>query len=325
MTEVFEFGKVKAARLDNGMISAVVLSYGATLAKLNVCGTDVCCGYDSVEEYENASGYLGATVGRYANRIANGRFSLGDREYVLAKNEKGATHIHGGDIGFDKRIFSLCAEGDSAILTYFSPDGEEGYPGNVRVTVKYRLDGMALYIGYEAVSDADTVLNLTNHSYFNLDGAGSLRVLDHTLSINAEQYDAVDERLIPVETRRVAGTPFDFRTPKKIGRDIGKDDRQLAVCGGYDHNFYLKSEEAACLTGKKLGMKVFTDMPCIQLYTANFFEDGYLLSGKKEKHNNAAVCLETQTAPDSPNRSDSALLRAGEQYRKKTVYLFFRV
>lgn len=325
MMEIFDFGKVKAARLDNGSICAVVLSYGATLARLNVCGTDVCCGYDSIEDYESASGYLGATVGRYANRIANGRFSLGCREYILSKNEKGTTHLHGGDIGFDKRIFTLHTEDDGAILTYFSPDGEEGYPGNVRVTVTYRLDGMALHIGYEAVSDADTVLNLTNHSYFNLDGAGSPSALSHTLSINAEEFDAVDERLIPVETRSVAGTPFDFRTPKKIRRDIGKDDRQLTLCGGYDHNFYLKSEEAACLTGKTLGMKVFTDMPCIQLYTANFFEDGYLLSGKKEKHNNAAVCLETQTAPDSPNRSDSALLRAGERYCRNTAYSFFRV
>lgn len=325
MTEEFLFdGSIRAFRLSNDRLCATLLTYGATLQSLTVDGAEVVCGYDDIASYRTSDGYLGATVGRYANRISGGKFRLGGKEYVLERNEKGSTHIHGGLYGFDRRIWNARAEGDSVIMTLFSPDGEGGYPGNLNVSVTFTLTKDALRINYRALSDADTVLNLTNHSYFNLNGAGEGTVRDHVLTLNADSYDEVDALLIPVRRSPVDGTPFDFREGKAIGRDIDADDEQLRLGSGYDHNFYINGSDlrfAARLCARKT-MELYTDMPCVQIYTANFLADGGTLSSGKAKVRNGAVCLETQFAPDSPNRSADATLKSGEVFDRTAVFRF---
>jgi aldose 1-epimerase len=292
---------------------------------------DVVLGFDSLKSYEDVHPYFGCLVGRYANRIAAGKFELDGKTYQLAKNN-GNNHLHGGDSGFDKKVWEAreITEGNSAgiELTYLSPDGEEGYPGNLKVTVDYLLTpARELKIRYKAATDKATPVNLTYHGYFNLEGAGNGDILSHELMINADRYTVVNNELIPTgELRAVAGTPMDFRQPKPIGRDMARVD------GGYDHNFALnvgsekKIIKAATLSEPTSGrwMEVYTDQPGIQFYGGNFL-DG-TLKGKSGKiyFDHFGLCLETQHFPDSPNQPGfpDTILRPGETFSSETIYKF---
>jgi aldose 1-epimerase len=320
---------------------ARVITYGATLVSLKVPDrrgriADVTLGYDDLAGYiDDPSTYFGATVGRYANRIARGRFALDGVEYVLATNN-GPNHLHGGVRGFDKVVWEarpLNVRGAAALrLTYLSRDGEEGYPGALSVAVTYTLtDSDELRIDYRATTDKDTVVNLTNHTYFNLADAGAGDILGHVLTINASRFTPTDATAIPTgELRSVRGTPFDFTRPAAIGSRIGRPDEQLKFGKGYDHNFVLdgragRLRRAAEAYEPKTGrvLEVWTTEPGVQLYTGNY------LSGRRGKGGATyafrhGFCLETQHFPDSPNEPGfpTTVLRKGRTFRSTTVYKF---
>lgn len=323
--------------LKNPFITLEVLDYGATVRSLVIGGTDVVGGYDTLAEYEKNDGFHGAVIGRFANRIAGGRFTLNGKEYRIFQNDFPNT-LHGGKRGFDKRVWKAEPGDDSITFLLFSSDGEENYPGNLNVSVRYTLLENGVAIGYTATSDADTVVNLTNHSYFNLTGFKEDTVLDHTLKLNCSHFTPINEKLIPTGAiAPVENTPFDFREPKTIGRDVGADDEQLKLAGGFDHNFIIDRIapvtilgrtlfEAAKLTSPdgKLSMTVATDQPGMQVYSGNFMhEDINLKRGVKQKKR-SAVCLETQHFPDSPNKNTfpTAVLRAGDTFKTMTAYTF---
>ena len=319
-------------------VQAVFTNYGARWVSLlmpdragNV--TDVVVGLTSVEDYKNAEEpYYGATVGRYANRIARGRFTLNGQEYTLATNNA-PNHLHGGNQGFQYKVWDAVQTGQSIAFTYLSPDGEEGYPGNLQVKAVYTLtDNNEITVTFEARTDKATVVNLTNHAYFNLNGQGSGDVLHHRLTINADRYTPIDETSIPLGTLdNVEGTPFDFRNGPTIGEKIDADDPQLKNGGGYDHNFVLNKGEgeltlAALAVGDRSGiqLEVHTTEPGLQLYTGNFMAGKHNLKGgfKDEKRN--AFCLETQHFPDSPNQPQfpSTVLQPGEVFTSRTIFRF---
>ena len=325
--------EVKAFTLVNDAgASVTLLDYGATVQALlvpNQAGgfTDVVLGYDSVAEYESGTAYLGATVGRFANRLGGAGFSLNGQEYRLAKNN-GDNCLHGGLRGFDSFVWQAEIVDDYA-LRFFrcSPDGEEGFPGNLEVSVTFRLTqlGCALRIEYDAVSDRDTLVNLTNHSYFDLSGCG--KAMEQLLTINADRYLELGEGTLPTgQASLVCCTPFDFRAPKPVGRDLDADEEQLRLGGGYDHNFCLSGQFAAELSSgvTGIGMRVFTDMPGMQLYTANFLGD-QAGKGGRMMHDRCAVALETQLWPDAMNHwgFPSPVLRAGTRLHSVTCYDFF--
>jgi aldose 1-epimerase len=322
---------------DGGGVRARVLTYGATLQALEVPDgrggrVNVVLGGETLDDYLRQGAYVGATVGRFGNRIAGARFTLDGVEHRLAANN-GPNSLHGGERGFDKRVWRAEPLGPAALaLSYVSPDGEEGYPGTLRVTVTYSLvyeamadgvtPGHALHIDYLATTDAPTVLNLTNHSYFNLAAAGD--VLGHVLTLAAERYLPVDERQIPTgELAPVAGTPFDFTDPHPVGERIGADDPQLRIGQGYDHCYVLGDDGglAARVEDPETGrvMEVETTEPGVQLYTGNLLGEDAMPYGR-----HGGLCLETQHFPDSPNRPDfpSTVLRPGEEFRSHTVYRF---
>jgi aldose 1-epimerase len=302
---------------------------------------DVVLGFDNLSGYLQAGNpYFGALIGRYGNRIAGGKFSLDGATYTLAVNN-GPNSLHGGKKGFDKVVWTASSVAPSANgavgleLSYQSKAGEEGYPGSLYVKVAYTLTpDNALKIDYTATTDKTTVLNLTNHSYFNLNGAGNGDVLDHVVQINADRITPVDATLIPTgELKSVAGTPFDFRVPTAIGARIDQDEQQIKYGGGYDHNFVLNGAAgtgtpflAARVVAPKTGrvLEVLTTEPGVQFYTGNFL-DGKL-KGKKGKVYNKryAFCLETQHFPDSPNHPEfpTTTLKPGETYKQKTIYRF---
>jgi aldose 1-epimerase len=290
---------------------------------------NIVLGFNTLEEYQKGHPFFGALVGRYGNRIAKGKFTIDGEQYTLATND-GENHLHGGKKGFDKVVWDAAIDSSSSPsklkLSYLSKDGEEGYPGNLAVSVTYTLtDDNELVIDYEAETDKATPCNLTNHSYFNLTGDYSKSILDHDLTINADQYTPVDAGLIPTgELKAVQGTPFDFTTAHKIGERIDQ------VPGGYDHNFVLnKSNDAmtlaAVLYDSTSGRKVetFTTEPGVQFYTGNFL-DGSLNSGGVPINKHSGMCLETQHFPDSPNQPSfpSTILRQGEKYATTTKYVF---
>ncbi len=295
---------------------------------------DIVLGFDRLEDYLKGHPYFGAIIGRYGNRIAGGRFVLDGVEYKLARNN-GENHLHGGLVGFDKKVWRprdwSDAEGEHLELRYTSPDGEEGYPGNLQVTVTYTLNEQnQLRIDYFASTDKPTVVNLTNHSYFNLAGEGD--ILGHVLRINADHFTPVDAGLIPTgELRPVKGTPFDFTEPVAIGARIEQDDEQLRFGRGYDHNFVLRGgggslAEAAEVYEPKTGrvLRVFTTEPGMQFYTGNFLDGS--LKGKYGRiyARRTGFCLETQHFPDSPNKPQfpSTVLRPGQTYRSTTIFEF---
>ncbi len=313
--------------LSQGNLTVTVLTYGATLQSIRFRGIDVALGYDTVEEYQQYGAYLGATVGRYANRIADGKFTLNGVEYDVGCNEKGRGHIHGGRIGLDKKIWTVREESETAVtLETALADGEEGYPGNMKVAVTFEVCDDTLRIIYDAISDADTVFNPTNHCYFNLNGSGSIE--DHKLVIFADSYLPVNEKMIPTgEVRSVKGTPFDFTAYKRVGQEIDADDEQIRLGGGYDHTFVLNegSGMKAKVEGDATGfiMACYTDMPGLQLYTGNFLDQPTGKKGPIGKRE--GFCLETQFFPDTPNRPafPSCVLKAGESFRSVTAFEFW--
>jgi aldose 1-epimerase len=313
-----------------------VINYGGIITHLiapdkNGKLEDIVLGYDKLEGYLNESPYFGAIVGRYGNRIRNGRFSLDGETYQLAQNNNGQ-HLHGGINGFDKVFWNIQPDEAGLKLTYHSPDMEEGYPGNLFVTVFYRLtDDNALEIDYHATTDKKTVVNLTQHTYFNLSGSKSKNILDHELTIYADRFLPVDKTLIPEpDMTPVNGTPFDFTNPTPIGQRINDDHAQLKIAGGYDHCWVLNDpdtlKDAASLYDPSSGryVEVITSEPGIQFYSGNFLT-GSIIGKKGIRYDHRyGLCLETQHFPDSPNRSDfpSVILAPGEEYKTKTIYRF---
>ncbi len=322
--------------LADGKVEARIMTYGGIIVSLRTPDRngkidDVVLGCDSVEKYEAQTAHFGGIIGRYANRIAHGSFQLDGKTYSIPKND-GDNALHGGTRGFDKVVWGAKEIVDGIELTYVSKDGEQGFPGTLSTTVRYTLKGSTLRIEYAATTDKDTVLNLTNHSYFNLAGQGKGDVLGHVLKINASRMTPVDSVLIPTgELKSVAGTPFDFRTPHAIGERINTDDAQLSLGKGYDHNFVLdhpagQLAEAAegyePTTGRIL--KVFTTEPGLQIYTGNFLDGS--ITGKEGRVYNRrfAFCLETQHFPDSPNHASfpSTELKPGRKFHSVTVFQF---
>jgi aldose 1-epimerase len=297
---------------------------------------DVTLGYRDFAGYLGDTSYFGSLVGRYANRIAKGRFTLDGKAYTLATNN-GPNSLHGGPTGFQKRLWAPKVvsgpEGDALELTYVSKDGEEGYPGTLTAKVVYslRADG-GLVLDYTATTDAPTVVNLTNHAYFNLAGEGEGTILGHEMQLEADAYTPVDATLIPTgEKRDVAGTPFDFRKPVAIGARIDAADEQLKAGGGYDHNYVLRGKSgelrlAARVVEPKSGrvLEVLTTEPGIQFYSGNFLDGKVVGTSGKPYVKRGGLCLEAQHFPDSPNQPSfpSAVLRPGQTYRQTTVYRF---
>lgn len=325
--------------LSAGKLEVKITEYGARVASAKYAGTSVICGFDCLEGHLADGDYHGSIVGRYANRISDGKFTLNGREYVLACNEVSrGEHLHGGNVGFSSKVWKTAevTSDDSEarlVLTLTSPDGEEGYPGKLDVKVTYTVKDDALSIDYYAISDKDTIINLTNHSYFNLSGVGNT-ILDHTLKLECGSYIPVNERLIPTgEIADVTGTPFDFRVAKTIGQDIAADDRQIKIAGGYDHCFVRGQGEntadpelIATISSPKTGitMEVLTTEGGMQMYTGNFMTAPNPFFGSIEQKANEAVALECNRMPDSPNQKNfpSPVFKAGQPYTQTTVYRF---
>ena len=329
-------GQVDLYTLANAKgLRARIINYGAILVSLEVPDrggnlADIALGYDKLDDYLKRGGLFGAVVGRYANRIGGAKFVLDGVEYPLAPNNQ-PNHIHGGRKGFDKavwRLEDLRAEDHQAVvkLSYVSQDGEEGYPGNLACSVTYTLtDENELKIGYEAETDKTTVLNLTNHSYFNLAGHGAGDVLGHVLMLAADKYTVFDDALIPTgEIRSVKGTPFDFTTPTPIGARIGE------VGAGYDQNYVLNGGGSPALCARVSEptsgrvMEVRTTEPGVQLYTGNWLNSSVTGKGGKVYGKHGGFCLETQHFPDSPNKPDfpSAVLKPGQKFTSVTAFKF---
>lgn len=315
---VTPYGEAEKYTLQgNGGLSVSVITYGATLVDITYKGKPMILSHANLEEYKTAEGYWGATVGRYANRIEKGKFTLEGVEYDVGCNEAGRYHLHGGVVGTDKKMWAakIVDENEPAVeFTNILEDGEEGYPGRLEVKVTMRVcDDNTLSISYEAVSDKTTVFNPTNHAYFSL---GEESTKDIVLNIFADAITPIDEMLIPTgELMNVGGTPFDFRTPKKIGQDIADlSHPQMAICGTYDHNFVIFNTRRAmrfaarAVAPSGITLECHTDMPGLQIYAGN----------------PAGFCLETQFYPDSPNKPQfpSCTLKAGEKFQSTTHYKF---
>jgi aldose 1-epimerase len=296
---------------------------------------DIVLGFETLAEYEAGHPYFGALIGRYGNRIADGRFSLDGKDYTLATNN-GPNALHGGLHGYDKVVWTAMPEqttdGPALSLQYLSKDGEEGYPGNLTVNVRYTLgEDNSLRIDYQATTDAPTVVNLTHHGYFNLSGDARRDITSHTLQINADRYTPVDQGLIPTgELKAVDGSLFDFRQPRPIGDGIDAEVKQIRYGGGYDHNWVLNRDgeellQVATLLDPPSGrrMDVLTTEPGLQFYSGNFLDGSLTGKGVNYVHR-MGLCLETQHFPDSPNHPDfpSTVLRPGETYSSQTVYRF---
>jgi aldose 1-epimerase len=297
---------------------------------------DIVLGFSKLDGYLKGHPYFGAITGRYANRIAKGRFTLGGTEYKLATNND-VNHLHGGKVGFDKAVWSArqvtVPDGVAVELAYLSKDGEEGYPGNLTTKVTYTLNNKdELRIDYDAKSDKDTVINLTNHSYFNLAGEGNGDILAQQLAINADRFTPTDATAIPTgELRSVAGTPFDFTRLVAIGERINQDEAQLKLGNGYDHNWVLNGQmgelrQAAKAVESKSGrvLEVSTTEPGVQLYTANYLDGTLIGKSGRPYQRRSAFCLETQHYPDSPNKPafPTTVLKAGTRFRSTTVFKF---
>jgi aldose 1-epimerase len=327
---------VEIYTLKDGLIEARIMTYGGIVVSLKTPDRkgnleDIVLGYDSMDGYIANSPFFGALIGRYGNRIAKGAFTLDGKTYSLPQND-GENTLHGGTRGFDKVVWKAKAIDDGVELTYVSPDGDQGFPGALTATVRYTLDGHDLKIEYSATTDKDTVVNLTNHSYFNLGGQGKGDILGHMLTIHASRFTPVNATLIPTgELRPVEGTPFDFRKATAIGQRINNKDEQLANGKGYDHNWVLdnsggKLSEAAEVHDPSTGrvLKVITTEPGVQFYTGNFL-DG-TIQGKEGRTygRRSALCLETQHFPDSPNHPTfpSTELKPGQKYHTVTIFRF---
>lgn len=316
---------------DNG-VKAQIITYGARIAKLLVPNKngemiDVVAGFDTPDEFLGENPYFNAVIGRVGNRIGGATFTLGGKKYDLFKND-GNNHLHGGKCGFDSRIWNATIlDGASLKLERVSQDGEEGYPGNLKVSVTYTLTNEnSLVLEYEATCDKDTICSLTNHAYFNLDGDFK-SVLEHEVIIDANYLTAVDDELIPHgELKDVRETAFDFTKEKKIGKDIKADEHMLKIARGYDFNYVLNGKgfrKVASARSEKSGVKmdVFTDRACMQFYTGNFLKG---IVGKKVYDYQSAFCMETQGYPNACNvpSFESMTLEKGKKYQAKTEYKF---
>jgi aldose 1-epimerase len=321
--------------------SVQIITLGGTVTSIKVpdrAGAlgEVTLGFDSLEGYLKPHPFFGVLVGRYGNRIGNATFTLDGKTYTLAKNN-GENSLHGGRKGFDKYVWKArevpSRDGLAIELTHVSPDGDEGFPGALTATVVYTwTDANGLRIDYTATTDKPTVVNLTNHAYFNLSSGAASTILDHELMLAADHFTPVDKGLIPTgEIRAVKGTPFDFTTSRKIGQHIDATDEQIQFGGGYDHNFVLKGNAgsmrmAARVVERTSGrvMDVTTTEPGVQFYTGNFLDGTLVGRGGKTYGKRAGFCLETQHYPDSPNKPKfpSVVLRPGEKYRTSTQYTF---
>ena len=330
--------------LTNGGMEAHIITYGGVVTSLTAPDkagkyADVVLGMDDLKGYLQKPPYFGALIGRYGNRIGGGTFHLDGKLYTLPKNDpadKPVCTLHGGPEGFDKRVWKgaevASPDGPSVEMTYVSKDGEEGFPGTLTTHVVYTLGKNELKIAYTATTDKDTVLNLTNHSYFNLAGAGVGDILQHQVMINADRFTPVGGGLIPTgEFKPVADTPFDFNKPTAIGARIDQNDPQLKLGGGYDHNWVLNKNiagltKAAEVYEPKSGrvMEVLTSEPGLQFYTGNFLDGTFHGKGGKAYTKRSAFCMETQHYPDSPNKSNfpSTTLKPGQTYKSTTIYRF---
>jgi len=324
--------------LKNTEMTVSILSLGGIIKNIILKGRDgverdVVLGHADFEAYKTNSGYMGALIGRYANRLDGGEVDIdGEKSYVTLN--KGTFSQHGGDIGFDKKLWEVteAEEGDSMslVMSMISPDGEEGYPGTASVQVTYTLTGKALSVNYRAVSDKDTVFNMTNHSYFNLNGHTSGTVDGHVLQLNCGFYTPNNASCMPTgEIMSVSDTPMDFRKAKPIGQDIASDFEQVKMFGGYDHNFVIDGRglrQAAVLTGDVSGitMTVNTDKPGVQVYTGNGIHPELTYKDGAKYTAHSAVCLETQLFPNSVRLAHfpSPILRAGEEYNYTTEFVF---
>ena len=326
---------------QNGM-EVKILSYGGALAQIKVpdrkgCFTDVIGGYDCLESYVGGDGYQGALIGRFGNRIAKGNFTLDGKEYNMFINN-GVNHLHGGEFGFNAKVWDVTevdGEEPALVMHIVSPDGEEGYPGNLDLTVTYTLSKQnGLSLRYVATTDKATILNLTNHTYFNLGGYASGSIHPLQLWLDADSYLPTDDTLIPTgEIRSVEGTPFDFRTMKEIGKDIGAENIDLKLAGGYDHclNFVGGETKEPVKRGELYDpstgrvMEMYTNQPCVQFYSGNFLtNEEFPFKGGYKQVPQTLLCLETQHMPDSINHENftNCVLRPGEVYDYTTEYRF---
>ena len=329
---------VELYTLAAGALSCQIITFGGSLQSLRVPDrsgrpVDVLLGFDALEPYRTHGKSLGALVGRYANRIGGAKFSLNGQTYQLAANNNGVNHLHGGLVGFNQRVWTVEEAGDDRLaLSLFSPDGEEGYPGNLTVRVTYTLTEEGLTIGYRAECDRDTVCNLTNHAYFNLSGHDSGPVLDQTIQLLADRYTPTDPLSIPTgEIAPVEGTPMDLRRTATIGARIGEDFPQLLQAGGYDHNWIPNGEAGtlrpiarAASPATGISMEVLSTLPGVQFYTGNYLDGCPAGKGGAAYANRWGFCLETQFYPDSPNHANfpSCVLRAGEVFDHTAAFRF---
>ena len=340
MIEKTRFGEIKGREvslyiLKNDNLEVTLSDYGATIIRVRLAlkngeVRDLVRGYDDLDSYINADGYLGAVVGRIGNRICKGKFTLEGKDYDLYCNN-GVNHLHGGKIGFDKKIYDAVIDGDSIIFSASSPDGEEGYPGKLDYSVKYTLTENALRLDYYAVTDKATPVNLTNHVYFNLMGAGT--VYSHRITVDADRYIPTDDTLIPTgEIASVESTPFDFRDEKYLSAGILGSHKDITIGGGLDHCVVFTDrgdgmQERVKVTSPDglVTLKTYTDMPAVQLYSGNFLGNKkFPFRGGEKQIKRAAFCLETEAYPDSVNHDNftNTILRPGEEYKTATVYEF---
>ena len=328
--EVFTLRNARGVEARISTLGAALIAFRTP--DRNGTFADIALGYDTLEGWQTNNSFFGVVVGRYGNRIAGGRFALDGTTYTLARNN-GPNHLHGGNRGFDKAVWTARpierAGGPAVELQYVSADGEEGYPGTLTVTVVYMLTADdELHITYRATTDKKTVVNLTNHTYFNLAGTGD--ILGHELQINADRFTPVDSTLIPTgELRAVAGTPFDFRNPTLIGARIEDKDQQLQYGNGYDHNFVLNRNVGGITVAARAldpssgrSLEVRTSEPGVQFYTGNFLDGTAVGKGGVKYGRRAGFCLETQHFPDSPNQPSfpSTVLEPGQTYETTTVF-----
>ena len=351
MVEKKSFGKLSNGEevylytlTNKNGLKAEITNYGATVVSLFVPDKngrleDVVLGYDDVSGYEKGESYFGGIVGRYGNRIGKGKFSLDGTDYQLSINN-GENHLHGGKVGFNKRVWRVVGAenkmgGSFITLNYVSIDGEEGYPGTVDISVHYWLNAdNELCINYTATTDKNTIVNPTHHSYFNLTGDPTKTILEHELMIDADKYTPVDKGLITTgELADVANTPFDFRKPKAIGKDIDADNQQIKFGLGYDHNWVLNKHQElvykfATVYEANSGrlMEIFTDQPGVQFYSGNFLDGKSKGKRGVMYQHRTGFCMEAQKFPDSPNKPEwpSATLKASKKtlYRQATIYKF---
>ena len=322
--------------LKSPAVEARIMTYGARIVSIETPDrdgkrADIVLGHKDLQGYiDDGKTYFGAVVGRYGNRINKGHFELEGKPYQITLNNSG-NMLHGGKVGFDQKVWQAKELPDGVEMTLVSPDGDQGFPGELTAHVRYTLRGDALHIDYTATTTKPTVTNLTNHSYFNLAGEGNGTILDETIEINADKYTPTDAGLIPTGVEPVAGTPFDFRKPTEIGKRINDDNQQLKTAGGYDHNWVLNGPNgqlklAARVHDPKSGriLTVTTTQPGVQFYTGNFLDGTITGPGGQPYPKNAALCLETQHFPDSPNHPNfpTTELKPGQTLHTTTIFTF---